>query len=99
MPGLELAPLETSDAEEYWRVFLAGRTDVPTRDLRVHIGRYLALPQDEQKTYFAVKENRRIIGTVPLAGNFLGTFALLPEDRRWTRAAPPLPLRPARHAG
>ncbi|TLZ55762.1 MAG: GNAT family N-acetyltransferase [Methanobacteriota archaeon] len=99
MPGLELAPLETSDAEEYWRVFLAGRTDVPTRDLRVHIDRYLALPQDEQKTYFAVKENGRIIGTVRLAGNFLGTFSLLPEERRWTQDAILVALEPLIQSG
>src|SRR2546425_2400874 len=99
MPGLELASLETSDAEAYWRAFLAGRTDVPTTDVRVHIDRYLALPQDEQKTYFAVKENGRIIGTVRLAGNFLGTFSLLPEERRWTQDAILVALEPLIQSG
>src|SRR3989441_12580646 len=99
MPGLELASLETSDAEAYWRAFLAGRTGVPTTDVRVHIDRYLTLPQDEQKTYFAVKENGRIIGTVRLAGNFLGTFSLLPEERRGTQDAILLALEPLIQSG
>src|SRR3989454_10466749 len=87
MPGLELAPLETSDAETFWRAFLAGRTDVPTTDVRVHIDRYLALPQDEQGAYYAYKEGGRIIGTVRIAGFSLGTFSILPEERRWTQDA------------
>ena len=87
MPGLELAPLETSDADTFWRAFLAGRTDVPTTDVRVHIDRYLALPQDEQRTYYAYKEGGRIVGTVRIAGVSLGTFSILPEERRWTQDA------------
>ena len=87
MPGLELAPLETSDAETFWRAFLAGRRDVPTTDVRVHIDRYLALPQDEQRAYYAYKEGGRIIGTVRIAGFSLGTFSILPEERRWTQDA------------
>ena len=87
MPGVQLIPLETPEAEAFWRTFLAGRTDVPTTDLRVHLDRYLALPLDEQRTYYAFKEGGRIIGTVRLAGNFIGTFSILPEERRWTRDA------------
>src|SRR3989442_474444 len=49
MAGLALSPLETSEAEPYWRTFLAGRTDRPTTDVRIHIDRYLALPGEEQR--------------------------------------------------
>jgi GNAT superfamily N-acetyltransferase len=87
MPGLEIVPLDTSESEGFWRAFLAGRTDVPTTDLRIHMDRHLALPPDEQRTYFAFKEDGRIVGTVRIAGNFLGTFSLLPGERRWTRDA------------
>ena len=99
MPGIELAPLETPEAEPYWRTFLAGRTDLPTKDLRVHIDRYLALPAEEQRTYFAFKEDGRIVGTVRLAGNFIGTFSLLPEERRWTRDAILLATTPILEGG
>ncbi len=99
MPGVELTPLETPDAEAYWRVFLAGRTDVPTTDPRIHIDRYLALPLDEQKTYHVYKEGRRIIGTVRLAGNFIGTFSILPDERRWTRDAILLATTPILEGG
>ena len=87
MPGLEIVPLETSGAEEFWRAFLAGRTDVPTRDVKVHLDRYLALSPEEQGSYFAFKENGTIVGTVRLAGNAIGGFSLLPDARAWTRDA------------
>ena len=87
MPGVELVPLETSDAEAYWRAFLAGRTDVPSTDVKVHMDRYLALPPEEQRTYFALKESGRTVGTVRIAGGSIGSFSLLPEERRWTRDA------------
>ena len=87
MPGLEIAPLETAEAEPFWRVFLAGRTDVPTTDVRLHIDRYLALALEEQRSYFAFRESGRIVGTVRIAGSFLGTFSILPAERRWTRDA------------
>jgi len=99
MAGLELAPLETSEAEAYWAAFLAGRTDVPTADVKVHIDRYLALPPEEQRTYFAFKEDGRIVGTVRLAGNFIGTFSLLPAERRWTRDAVLLATTPILEGG
>jgi len=87
MPGLEIAPLETAEAEPFWQVFLAGRTDVPTTDVRAHLDRYLALPLEEQRSYFAFRESGRIVGTVRIAGSFLGTFSILPSERRWTRDA------------
>lgn len=87
MPGLELAPLETADAEAYWRAFLAGRTDVPSTNVKIHLDRYLSLPSEEQRTYFAFKESGRIVGTVRISGGSIGSFSLLPEGRRWTRDA------------
>jgi GNAT superfamily N-acetyltransferase len=65
----------------------------------VHIDRYLALPLEEQRTYFAFKEGGRIIGTVRLAGNSIGTFSLLPEERRWTRDAILLATTPILEGG
>jgi len=99
MAGVELTPLETPEAEAYWRAFLAGRTDVPTADVRVHIDRYLALPPEEQRTYYAFTEGGRIIGTVRLAGNSIGTFSVLPEERRWTRDAILLATTPILEGG
>src|SRR5207247_8318865 len=87
MPGLEIVTLETPEAEEFWRAFLAGRTDVPTRDVKIHLDRYLALSPEEQGSYFAFKENGTIVGTVRLAGNAIGGFSLLPDARAWTRDA------------
>ncbi len=99
MAGLDLEPLTSAEAEAFWRAFLAGRTDVPTTDPRVHIDRYLALPLEEQRTYFAFKEGGRIVGTVRLAGNVIGTFSLLPEERRWTRDAILLATTPVLEGG
>ncbi len=99
MPGIELVPLESSEAETYWRAFLAGRTDLPTTDVKVHIDRYLALPPEEQRTYFAFKEDGRIVGTVRLVGNSLGAFSLPPEERRWTRDAILLATTPILEGG
>lgn len=64
--ALALEPLATTDAHAYWRVFIAGRSDLPTRDLKAHLDRYLSLPPGEQKTYFAFREGGRIVGTVRL---------------------------------
>src|SRR5881396_310360 len=99
MPGLEIVPLDTPEAEEFWRAFLAGRTDVPTRDVKIHLDRYVALPPEEQRSYFAFKENGRIVGTVRLVGNAIGAFSLLPEERRWTRDAILLATTPILEGG
>ena len=87
MPGIELVHLESSEAEAYWRAFLAGRTDVPSTDVKVHMDRYLSLPTEEQRTYFAFIESSRIVGTVRIAGASIGSFSLLPEARRRMRDA------------
>ncbi len=99
MPGLELVPLDSSEADAFWRAFLAGRTDVPTADLRVHLDRYLALPPEELRTHFAFKEGGRIVGTVRIAGNAIGTFSLLPEERRLARDAILLATNPIIETG
>lgn len=94
MPGLELAPLQTSEAGEYWKAYVAGRRDLPSDNFVVHMERYLRLPPEEQQTYFAFKENERIVGTVRIgamslteAPNAITFFSLLPEARGWTRDA------------
>ena len=94
MPGLELVPLETSEADDYWKAFVAGRSDQPTTNFVAHMERYLRLPPEEQQTYFSFQENGRIVGTVRIgasslteASNALTFFSLLPEARGWTRDA------------
>src|SRR5437667_344442 len=47
--SLRLEPLQTTEAHAYWRVFLSGRTDLPTGDLKVHMDRFLALPPEEHE--------------------------------------------------
>src|SRR5947208_3127637 len=47
--SLRLEPLQTTEAHAYWRVFLSGRTDLPTGDLKVHMDRFLALPPEEDE--------------------------------------------------
>ncbi len=78
MGGLTLAPLQTGDAESYWRVYLAGRTDVPSRDLRVHLDRYLALPPEEQQSHLAIRMDGTIVGTVRLLPDTITGFAVDP---------------------
>jgi ribosomal protein S18 acetylase RimI-like enzyme len=65
---LALEPLATTDAHAYWRVFISGRSDLPTDDLMVHMDRYLALPAEEQRTHFAFREDGRIVGTIRMVG-------------------------------
>ena len=94
MPGLELVPLETSEADDYWKAFVTGRSDQPTTNFVAHMERYLRLSPEEQQTYFSFKENERIVGTVRIgasslteAPNALAFFSLVPEARGWTRDA------------
>ena len=93
MSGLELAPLETTDADAYWRAHVAGRTDLPSPSFLVHMERYLRLPPEEQRTYFAFLEGGRIVGTVRLA-DAITFFSLVPEARDWTRDAVLLATEP-----
>lgn len=94
MPGLELVPLESAEADEYWKAFVAGRNDQPTTNFVAHLERYLRLSPAGQASYFAFKENGRIVGTVRLgassltgAQNALTFFSLVPESRGWLRDA------------
>jgi len=76
--GLTLAPLQTGDAEAYWRVYVAGRTDLPSRDLRMHLDRYLTLPPEEQRSHLAVLMDGKIVGTVRLLPDTIAGFAIDP---------------------
>ncbi len=73
-----LEPLQTSEAHAYWRTFVAGRTDLPTRDLKVHLDRYLALPPEDQRSHFSVKKDGRIIGTLRLGPSEISGFSMEP---------------------
>lgn len=64
MPDLVLSPLQTTEAEAYWRVFIAGRTDLPSRSVSVHMDRYLRLSPEEQRTYYAFRQGPAIVGTI-----------------------------------
>src|SRR3990170_8532953 len=94
MVGLEMVPLETHDAAEFWKAFVAGRADQPTGNFVSHLDRYLREPPEVQRTYFAFRENERIVGTVrigsPVPGepsDSISFFSLVPEARGWTRDA------------
>src|SRR5438552_18215544 len=55
--SLQLEPLQTTEAHAYWRVFLSGRTDLPTGDLKIHLDRYLGLTPEEQRSHFSAKKD------------------------------------------
>lgn len=87
MAGIELTPLDSSEADAYFRAFVAGRRDLPTKDVTVHMNGYVALPPEDQRTYFAFREGGKIVGTVRLAGNQVSFFSLVPDARSSTRDA------------
>src|SRR5204862_6810921 len=64
--SLRLEPLQTTEAHAYWRVFLSGRTDLPTGGLKIHLDRYLGLTPGEQRHHFSAEKDSRIIGTLRL---------------------------------
>ena len=78
MGGLVLAPIPTTEAEDYWRVFLSGRTDVPTRSLSAHLERFLSLPPEEQRVHLAIRREGRIVGTVRLLPGTISGFSMDP---------------------
>lgn len=94
MPGIELIPLGSEEAEPYFRAFVAGRTDLPNPDPIVHLDRYLAMPPEDQRTFFAFKDSGRIVGTVRLAGSEISFFSIVPDARGWTRDAILLAVEP-----
>lgn len=63
MRELRLEPLQTPDAAEYWRVYAAGRSDLPSASVKDHLDRYLSLPPEERRTHFAFRMDGRIVGT------------------------------------
>src|SRR6266705_4995844 len=83
--SLEL--LHTSDAHAYWRVFVSGRGDLPTHDLKVHLDRYLALPPEEQRAHFAFRKDGRIVGAIRLGPGGISGFSMDPADAAETTAA------------
>jgi len=76
--SVTLEPLPTTKAHEYWRVFVSGRSDLPTEDLNVHLDRYLAMRPEEQRSHFAVLKESRIVGTVRLGPAEISGFSMDP---------------------
>lgn len=87
MAAPRLEPLRSLDAQAYWSVYVAGRTDLPTRSVQAHVERYLALPPEEQRTHFAVREGDAIVGTVRLLPGTITGFAMEPDRRGDARTA------------
>jgi GNAT superfamily N-acetyltransferase len=73
---LRLEPLQSLDAQEYWRLYVAGRTDLPTRSVPAHVERYLALPKEEQRTHYVIRKGEAMIGTVRLLPDAITGFSL-----------------------
>src|SRR2546423_3404466 len=76
--SLQVEPLQTTEAHAYWRVFVSGRSDLPTGGLQVHMDRFLALPPEEQRSHFSVKRDGRLIGTVRLGPAEISGFSMEP---------------------
>lgn len=87
MADLRLEPLQTLDAQEYWRVYVAGRTDLPTRSVPAHVERYLSLPGDEQRRHYAIRWGDAMIGTVRLLPDTITGFSLDPARAEDARSA------------
>ena len=94
MSALRLEPLSTHDAEAYWRLYISGRSDLPSTSLTDHLDRYLALSPEEQRTHFAFLRGDAIVGTVRIEigaaespGANLYGFAMGPEHVSLTKDA------------
>lgn len=87
MPLLRIEPLKSLDAHAYWGVYVAGRTGLPTRSVAAHIERYLTLPPEEQRTYFAVRQGDAIVGTMRILPGTITGFAMDPAYRGDAKAA------------
>ncbi|MEK6986686.1 MAG: GNAT family N-acetyltransferase [Candidatus Thermoplasmatota archaeon] len=87
MDAISLVPLQTAAAEAYWRVYVAGRTDLPSRDLQAHLDRYLALPPEEQRTHLAIMKDGTIIGTLRLLPDTITGFAIEPARQQYATLA------------
>ncbi len=84
---MSLEPLQTTDAHAYWRVFVSGRGDLPTQDLKVHLDRYLALPPEEQRAHFAFRMDGRIVGAIRLGHGEISGFSMDPAHASETTGA------------
>ena len=84
--AVRLEPLPTTEAHAYWRVFLSGRSDLPTGDLKIHLDRYLAMPPEEQRSHFSAKKDGHIIGTVRLGPSEISGFSMDPSRSDETAA-------------
>lgn len=87
MPDLRLDPLQTIDAQEYWRTYVAGRTDLPTRSVPEHVERYLSLPKEEQRRHYAIRLGDALVGTVRLLPDTITGFSLEPVHADRARTA------------
>lgn len=87
---VSLEPLQTTEAHAFWRVFVSGRSDLPTTDLKVHLDRYLSLTSEEQRSHFSVKKDGWLIGTVRLAPAEISGFSM---DPQYAAEAVPVLLR------
>ena len=87
MAALRLDPLQTLDAQDYWRTYVEGRTDLPTRSVIAHVERYLSLPKEEQRTHYAIRLGDAMIGTVRLLPGTIAGFSLAPDHQEKARAA------------
>jgi len=76
--AVSLEPLRTHDAHAYWEIFVSGRGDLPTRDLKIHLDRYLALPPEEQRAHFAFRKDGRIVGAIRLGPGEISGFSMDP---------------------
>src|SRR5207247_6112671 len=84
---VSLEPLQTMEAHAYWRVFVSGRGDLPSHDLKVHLDRYLALPPEEQRAHFAFRKDGRIVGAIRLGPGEISGFSMDPSEAAETTAA------------
>lgn len=79
LTALRLEPLQSVDAERYWAIYVAGRTDLPTRSVPAHVERYLALPKEEQRTHYAIRDGDAMVGTVRLLPETITGFSVEPS--------------------
>lgn len=87
MAAIRLEPLRSVDAQNYWRIYVDGRTDLPTRSVPAHVERYLGLPPEEQRRHYAIRDGDATIGTIRLLPDAITGFSLAPDRRSEARGA------------
>lgn len=85
MADLEIAALDPEDAEAYWTVYVAGRTDVPTADVGAHVERYASLQEEEKRKHFAAILGGSITGCFRAEPGSIAGFSVHPA---WEHHAP-----------